>query len=191
MEDQPDGSSGENQSRFFESELEAPEVGKAGGCNQCGRNVDDGPSSQHHGRTRDGACRGGSRSSHEGADPTVLPTAYEPAPGNNHPEVDWSEDADAGNDRTRQAADQVTDEDGRDHHWSGSDQAHRNRVQELTLAEPVVFQHDTLMQERHDRKATAEDEGACLKEEEEEGDQRGRTGGRAERRKCLDWESEQ
>src|SRR5438552_7778519 len=169
MEHEPDGSGGENQNRFFESELQPPQVGKAGNRNQCRRDVDDGPSRQHHGRTGDGAGRGGSRSSHEGTDPTVLSMAYEPAPGNDHPEVDRSEDADAGNDRTRQAADQVTDEDGRDHYRSGSDQAHRNRVQELTLAEPMVLKHDALMEKRHDCKAAAEDEGTRFEEEEEEG----------------------
>src|SRR5207245_2472480 len=104
MEGESNDSCGENQGRFFEPELQAPEVSKAGKSNDCSREVDDGPSREHHGCAGDGPCRSGSCSFHEGTDSPVLPMTNEPATRNDYAEVDWSKDSQAGCDRTRQTA---------------------------------------------------------------------------------------
>jgi hypothetical protein len=55
------------------------------------------------------------------------------------------------------------------------DQADRDGIEELPARQPVMLDHDSLAQERHDGQAAAEDEGTRLEDEQAEGDQRART----------------
>ena len=91
---------------------------------------------------------------------------YEPRARNDHSQIDRREDGERRHCRTSQAAHQVTDECGGDHHRPRRDQAHRHGIQELALGEPVMLVDDTLLEEGHDSQPAPEDERARLEEEQ-------------------------
>src|SRR5258708_227328 len=71
-----------------------------------------------------------------------------------------------GHGRARKTGDEIADEAHRDDHGPRRDHRHRDRVDELALAQPVVLVHHASVQERHDREAAAEHEGSGFAEEQ-------------------------
>ena len=64
--------------------------------------------------------------------------------------------------------DQVANETGGDHHRAWGDERDRDRVEKLSLRQPVMPKHHPAVQERHDCKAAAEDEAPRIGEESED-----------------------
>src|SRR5258706_2349429 len=131
-----------------------------------GWNVGDRALAEHDDGPGDGADRRRGAAVDESDDGGLLAVLAEIRRGNDGEQVARQERRQSRDHRARKTRHQVADEaDGNDHRSRG-DHRHRDRVDELSLREPVVLVHHAAIEERHDGEAAAEHESAGLGEED-------------------------